>query len=315
MSVRSDGLTAEINQREHEMTGTIARPRQATHIVLLAALLLGPVTPVSAQNGLNVGDRIHRPDSTPSGDDKGTIKEIGTGRNEGCQLVLWDKVAKYEPDHPGHWLCTYGVKNIVFLIDANGRHVRDINGPAANAPDVQAAPVARNTAPPRGRAAPPAAKRPGTPQGGAEETAAAALCSGQPLVNFSSKGRGPSAALFGDVIRSQRDVAPTRTTLKTVTTIQSLTVEKARPWRLEDNGLQRLGLAKTVYPIRVSFTTCVDADLTWNIAVSKNYPYVCYKDDGSGEWTCTLSSGTGDSRESRQVKKQAFYDFTGQQRQ
>jgi hypothetical protein len=89
---------------------------------------------------------------------------------------------------------------------------------------------------------------------------------------------------------------------------------KAYPWRLEDNGLQRLGLGKTVYPIRVSFTTCVDAELTWNIAVSKNYPYVCYKDDGSGEWTCTLASGTGDSRESRQVKKQAFYDFKGQQR-
>jgi hypothetical protein len=295
---------------ERTMSGT----KRATHIAVAAALLLTPFTPAAAQNGLKVGDRVHRPDASPSADDRGTVKEIGTGRNEGCQLVLWDKVAKYEPEHPGHWLCTYGVKNIVFLIDANGRHVRDINGPAAIATEVQAAPVVRNGAPPQGRAAPPRAKAAGAPQGAADETAAAALCSGQPLINFSSRGRAPSAALFGDVIRAQRDVAATRTTLKTVTTIQSLQVGKAYPWRLEDNGLQTLGLGKTVYPIRASFTTCVDAELTWNIAVSKNYPYVCYKDDGTGNWTCTQSSGTGDSRESRQVKKQAFYDATGQQR-
>lgn len=293
------------------MSGT----KRAVHIAMAAALLVPPFAPAAAQNGLKVGDRVHRPDTTPSGDDKGTIKEIGTGRNEGCQLVLWDKVAKYEPDHPGHWLCTYGVKDRVFLIDAGGKRIRDINGPAPTPTLLQPTPVARNGAPPQGRVAPRPGTAAGAPQGAAEEAGPAALCSGQPLVNFSSKGRGPGSALFREVIRAQRDVAPTRTTLKTVTTIQSLQVGKAYAWQLEDNGLQTFGLPKTVYPIRVSFTTCEDASLTWNISVSKNYPYACYKADGTGEWTCTLTSGTGDSRESRQVKKQAFYDFTGQQRQ
>ena len=73
-------------------------------------------------------------------------------------------------------------------------------------------------------------------------------------------------------------------------------------------------MPKTVYPIKVSFTTCEDASLTWNINESKNYSYSCYKDDAFGEWTCSLTTGRGDSREGRQVKKQAFYDFTGQPR-
>jgi len=280
-------------------------------------LLFVSLTPVAAQNGLKAGDRIHRPDSSPSADDKGTIKEIGTGRNAGCQLVLWDKVARYEPDHPGHWLCTYGVKGLVFQIDGAGNRIRDINGPAAPA-QAAAGPMPRNRpaqAPANtpGRGAPPPARAAGPAQNAADEQAAAALCAGQPLVNFSSRGRPPSAALFRDVIRSMRDVAPSRTTLKTVTTIQSVQLGRAYAWR-PGMDLQGLGLPKTVYPVRVSFTTCEDASMTWNISVSRDYPYVCYKTDGFGDWECTLSSGRDGGRESRQVKKQAFYDFTGQTR-
>jgi len=113
---------------------------------------------VAAQNNLKVGDRIHRPNSSPTYDDKGTVMEIGTGRNEGCQLVLWDKVKRHDPDHKGNWMCTYGVKGNVFLIDANGKRIRDINEPGeANTETGETPP-------------------------------AAAPCSGEPLVNLKTEG-------------------------------------------------------------------------------------------------------------------------------
>jgi len=61
----------------------------------------------------------------------------------------------------------------------------------------------------------PKGKADGAPQT-AEETAAAALCSGEPLVNLKTKGRAPSAPLFREVIKAQRDVAPGKNSLKTV---------------------------------------------------------------------------------------------------
>ena len=136
---------------------------------------------VAAQNNLKVGDRVHRPDSSPTYDDKGTIIEIGTGRNEGCQLVLWDKVKRHDPDHKGHWMCTYGVKGNVFLIDANGKRLRDINEPGEAKTETGETPPAGNAP------AAPKEKAAAAPQT-AEETAAAALCSGEPLVNLKTKG-------------------------------------------------------------------------------------------------------------------------------
>jgi len=231
--------------------------------------------------------------------------EIGTGKNENYLRVLWDKVKKYEPEHKGHWVRP-GQPGVLFLIDANGKRIRDIMEPGPTNTEAEATPAVNN------KPTAPQARADGAPQT-AEETAAAALCSGEPLVNLKTKGRAPSAALFREVIKAQRDVAPSKSSLKIITTIGSLKVGNGYRWR-EGIDLQLLGLPKTVYPVGVSFTTCEDSAYYWNIHESKNYSYSCYKDDASGEWTCSLTTGRGDSRESRQVKKQAFYDFTGQPR-
>lgn len=270
----------------------------ATIMIIIAAFS------VSGQSGVNVGDRVHRPDSSPTYDDKGTVNEIGTGRNKGCYLVLWDKVKRGDPEHKGHWLCLYGVKNTVFLIDANGNRIRDINEPAIAQPEnKEEETTGANTPPTNGNAAKKTTEIEQIPT----------ACSGEPLIDLDTKGRTASAALFGEVIKAQRDVAPSKYTLMTVTTIDSLDVGSPYKWR-PGQDLQVIGLPKTVHPVKVTFTVCEDSSLYWNIHTSKNYAYSCYKDDASGQWTCSLTTGKGDSKESWQVKKQAFYDFTGQPR-
>ena len=125
----------------------------------------------------------------------------------------------------------------MFLIDANGKRIRDINEPGEARTEAAETPPAGNTP------AAPKEKAAAAPQT-AEETAAAALCSGEPLVNLKTKARAPSAALFREVIRAERDVAPSKNSLKTVTTIVSLEVGRAYRWR-PGQDLQGLGLPKT----------------------------------------------------------------------
>ena len=129
-------------------------------------------------------------------------------------------------------------------------------------------------------------------------------CSGEPLLSLKTRGRAPSPALFGDVMKSMFDKearGPTRIH-KVVTKIVSLEVGKSYAWRPGTDN-QRLGEAKTVYPVKTTFITCDDGVYDWSIAEYQDSGYSCYVDDRqNGEWSCA-PYGLG-TLKSRQVPKQ-----------
>jgi hypothetical protein len=90
----------------------------------IAALVLsfGAQTKATAQGKLRVGDHVEEP-----GVYKGTVTEIGTGNNKNCYRMRSDNAAN--PEYQGDLVCTFGLPNILFLLDANGKRVRDVNAP------------------------------------------------------------------------------------------------------------------------------------------------------------------------------------------
>jgi hypothetical protein len=129
-------------------------------------------------------------------------------------------------------------------------------------------------------------------------------CSGEPLMSLKTRGRAASSTLFGDVIRSMFDKEARGSTRihKVVTKIVSLDVGKSYAWRPGTDN-QRLGEAKTVYPIKTTFITCDDGMFDWGIAEHHDSNYTCYVDDRqNGEWSCA-PYGLGTIK-SRQVQKQ-----------
>lgn len=93
---------------------------------------------------------------------------------------------------------------------------------------------------------------------------------------------------------------------KVVTKIESVQFGTPYRWRAGTDA-QRLGQAKTVYPVRVSFTTCDDGQFDWRIADYQKYNHSCRVDEtANGEWSCT-TYGLGTTK-STIIPKQAGND-------
>jgi hypothetical protein len=124
---------------------------------------------------------------------------------------------------------------------------------------------------------------------------AAAQCSGEPLLNFSSRGRAASQSLFSDVIRSMFDKEGRgeKHLHKIVTHITSLEMGGAFRWASGVNSML-IPSGTTAYPVKASFVTCDDGPFDWSEAQYQNYDYVCYVDrTRNGEWSCGVNvSGT-----------------------
>ena len=135
------------------------------------------------------------------------------------------------------------------------------------------------------------------------------------LLDLKTKGRAPSAALFSEVIRSMFDqeAKGEERMHKVVTKIESIQVGTPYWWR-PGTDAQRLGGAKTVYPVKVSFTTCDDGQFDWRIANYQKYNYSCRVDEtANSEWSCT-TYGLGTTK-STEIPKQAGNDINTGRRQ
>jgi hypothetical protein len=139
----------------------------------------------------------------------------------------------------------------------------------------------------------------------AKKTVAQAIaqCAGEPLLDLRTKGRAASAELFRNVIKAFFDREAQGGLHKHVTTFENLEVGKPYRWQPGTDG-QRLGQAKTVYPVKASFVTCDDGPYDWGIAEYKDYNFSCYVDETrNGEWSCGVNeSGT---IKSRRIPKQS----------
>jgi hypothetical protein len=138
---------------------------------------------------------------------------------------------------------------------------------------------------------------------------AAEQCSGEPLLNFSSRGRAASQGLFSDVIRSMFDKEGRgeKHLHKVVTHITGLQVGAAFRWVLGATSML-IPSGTTAYPVKATFATCDDGPFDWSVAQYQNYDYVCYVDrTRNGEWSCGVnSSGT---IKSVNIPKQAQNDL------
>ncbi len=108
---------------------------------------------------------------------------------------------------------------------------------------------------------------------------AAAQCSGDPILNFSSRGRGASPALFGEVIRSMFDKEGRgeKRLHKVVTQMTTLQVGAAFKWVLGANTML-IPSGTTAYPVKATFVTCDDGPFDWSVARYQDYDDVCYVD-------------------------------------
>jgi hypothetical protein len=323
--------------------------------IAVLALTLGTQASVAAQGKPRIGDHVEE-----VGVYKGTITEIGTGSNKDCYRMRSDNAAN--PAYAGDFVCTFGQLNILFLLDANGRRVRDVNAPegapanrrpAAEDPDPARQPNRNEEQNPttdaqggfhegnrvegqfgsqwskctvvehrlsggytlrcdnkpleeniyaasqvRAMQSPDADGGRGAAQTAKRTTEQArAQCAGESLLDLKTKGRVASAALFGEVIRSMFDQSPKgqERMHKVVTKIESIQVGAPYRWR-PGTDAQRLGEAKTVYPVKVSFVTCDDGQFDWRIAAYQEYNYSCRVDErANSEWTCT-TYGLGTTR-------------------
>lgn len=66
---------------------------------------------------------------------KGVVTEIGAGSYKGCYRVRSDNAGN--PEYKGDFVCTLGQPGIPFLLDANGRRVRDVNAPGSAQADAK----------------------------------------------------------------------------------------------------------------------------------------------------------------------------------
>jgi hypothetical protein len=342
-------------------------------VIAILVLSLGTQTKVCAQGKPKVGDHVEL-----VGVYKGTVTEIGTGSNQDCYRMRSDNAAN--PEYKGDFVCTFRQLNVLFLLDASGKRVRDVNAPRVQADTKN--PVEDNDPEkqPNGnenRNPPVDGEQVGFKEGdrvegqfgskwhkctvvehrltggytlrcdnkpleenvyaasqvramqspdadggkGAAETAkrtteqAMAQCSGEPLLDLKTKGRAASAAVFSEVIRSMFDQAPKgeERIHKVVTKIESIQVGAPYLWR-PGTDAQRLGQAKTVYPVKVSFKTCDDGQFDWRIADYQKYNYSCRVDEtANGEWSCT-PYGLGTTK-SAEIPKQAGNDINTGERQ
>ena len=85
-----------------------------------------------AQGKAKVGDRV-----IISGyeNEKGTIKEVGSGDRAECYFVQFDYQKK--AGDKGSWVCTLGLPGRLLVLDAAGGTPRDVNDPAGAEPEVR----------------------------------------------------------------------------------------------------------------------------------------------------------------------------------
>lgn len=260
-----------------------------TATIATIVLLFAAQTEVAAQEKAKVGDRV---ENAPAYNSKGTIMEVGTGDREGCYRVLSDATKAGDPDHKGHWVCTYGQADILYIIDANGKRVRDVNAPKSKQAET------KNEKPERDQSGRESTTPPNNATNENGKTAQTPPeCSGQLLLNLKTKGRKPSAELFRQVIKADYDEEGTKRDPAKMRSIKSLVMGKSYYWR-PGSDLQMLGQAKTVYPVRVKRTDCTEYTSRWLITEYEETTYSCYVDETRlGEWTCSGGSGKFKNRD------------------
>jgi hypothetical protein len=114
------------------VTRQLSRHQLAVPTLVVAAAVFFAGAGVAAQGTAKVGDRV-----IISGyeNEKGTIKEIGSGDRAGCYFVQWDYQKK--AGDKGGWVCTYGQVGRLLVLDAAGGPPRDVNDTAGTKPEVR----------------------------------------------------------------------------------------------------------------------------------------------------------------------------------
>jgi hypothetical protein len=302
---------------------------------------------------LKVGDHVEYVDVY-----KGTVTEIGAGTDKGCYRIRSDNAG--HPSYKGDLACTFGRIGVLFLIDKNGKRLRDVNAPRAvhsvaadkegetanaakgdfadgdrvegrsgsvwykctvvgarrqtggyvlrcdNRPLEEAVFAASDV---RQMQSPdPDGKRIAAD---AKNTVAQAdaQCSGQPLLNFHSRGRTASPDLFGQVIKSTFDDEGRgdKHLHKVVTQISRIEVGAAFRFQATATTMG-IPTGTKAYPVKTDFVTCNDGPFDWSIAEYQNYEYVCYVDETrNGEWSCGVN--VSGKITSRLIPKQAQNDL------
>src|SRR5690242_284374 len=89
-------------------------------LLFIVFIVLTPVVSVQAQEAtkLKVGDRIESADRT-DGQNKATVKQIGTGSKNNCSLLVYDDDPS-DKNGEGYWVCTFGLTGKIFLLDKSG---------------------------------------------------------------------------------------------------------------------------------------------------------------------------------------------------
>jgi hypothetical protein len=260
------------------MTKQVKLYQAALLTLAVISVLVGTEFKAAAQDKAKVGDRV---ENVQMYGEKGTIQEVGTGEYKDCYLVLAD-VDKGK-GKKGNWVCTYGQQNILFLIDASDKRVRDINAYAAKPAQQEGTTGGAATEKPKADNV-----NPNNPAG--EKPA---QCGGELLLKPKTKGRAASAALFKEVIKSlwDKENDPGKDNGRRVTTVTSLTVGASYRWR-PNIDFQSLGTKpKTVYPVKVKYTMCTEGLLGWTVQESTSEElYSCFIGEEFGDWQCAIKT-------------------------
>lgn len=315
---------------------------------------------------IKVGDHVEYVDVY-----KGTIMEIGTGSDKGCYRIRSDNAGN--PSYKGDLVCTFGRIGILYLLEKNGKRIRDVNLPNDIQPITEdkggenGNQIARNPATAQDHEAKKGDFGDGdrvegrsgsvwskcTVVGGRRQTGGYVLrcdnrpleeavfaasdvrgmqspdpdgkriaeagktivkeameqCSGQPLLNFISRGRAASSGLFGQVLKSMFDDEGRgeKHLHKVVTQVTHIEVGSAFRFQA---GATTMGIptGTTAYPVKTTFVTCNDGPFDWSISEYQNYEYVCYVDKTrNGEWSCGVN--VSGKIKSHLVPKQAQNDL------
>ncbi len=97
------------------MTKQLSLHQLALLTLTIAAATFFGNSNAAAQGSGKVGDRVIEAGYE---NEKGTIKEIGSGDRAGCYFVQWDYQKR--AGDKGSWVCTYGRPGRLLVLDAAG---------------------------------------------------------------------------------------------------------------------------------------------------------------------------------------------------
>ena len=117
-----------------------------------------------------------------------------------------------------------------------------------------------------------------------------AQCSGALMRQPQPQSRKASVELFKDVIKTMWDNEGLEHNLgKTMATVTSLTLGKSYRWKPMPNAMAFGTKPKTVYPIKVKYTTCTEHETDWRVAeTQEDELYDCYVDEKFAAWICMI---------------------------